>query len=240
MNLNNKKILYINGCSYAAGSDIESDGVWQKTKYNLRWCYAGQLAHKYKLHYVNDALPAGSNRRIFRTTISWIMKYLSEGNNPKDLFVIISWTGNRRYEFYHRGRWVQWHLNTSPNSDEFSRSEFKNLHKYLTVYMSNEYGGAVEKVVQSISLIHFFIKHEIDYIMTNCCHGFTHDIFDKEELWHLERELKRRNYFDMYSSFLERYQHTHKDQFSSDMHPNKFLHTLYTDILDEYIKSIGN
>lgn len=94
-------LLYVNGDSHLAatyqypGSDIS---ILQQ--YELS--FAGLLAKKYNLDYINEAWPGGSNNRIIRTS-----KEFLKDKDPENTLVLIGWTTFERTEWYIDGIWHQ-------------------------------------------------------------------------------------------------------------------------------------
>jgi len=80
--------IYINGCSWSAGHDLDD-------MENDSW--PGQLAELTGLEVINEAMCGGSNHRILRKT----MKFLSENKSDWDkILVIPAWSCPSRTEFY--------------------------------------------------------------------------------------------------------------------------------------------
>ena len=87
-------ILVSNGCSHTSGAELDETN----TDYCYEKAWPKYLAEFLGLKNINLSRSGASNDRIVRTTYSWISKYLSAGKNPKDLFVVIMWTGIHRTE----------------------------------------------------------------------------------------------------------------------------------------------
>ena len=87
-------ILLANGCSHTSGAELDENN----TDYCYEKAWPKYLADYLGFKNINLSRSGGSNNRIVRTTYSWISKYLSAGKNPKDLFVVIMWTGVHRTE----------------------------------------------------------------------------------------------------------------------------------------------
>lgn len=118
--------LYVNGCSWTAGDElnldknllkyVESNGYRISKDYsnyiNEHNHVVGHLSDFYNKfnwgsricelldinEYVNDAVGGGSNERIFRTTIEFLMNCSEE--YKKNLLVIIGWTSSDRREVF--------------------------------------------------------------------------------------------------------------------------------------------
>ena len=88
------KNLYINGDSHIAGTFSEPT--------DFERSFAGVLAKKHNLDYVNHGLAGGSNPRIIRTS----KEYLRD-KDPKNTLVMIGWSDSARAEWLVKGKWYQ-------------------------------------------------------------------------------------------------------------------------------------
>jgi hypothetical protein len=98
--------LYANGCSWTAGNGIQDDPQLSNTPIEKRWDHLSQkawpsvFAKKLGVDHINEALGAGSNARMVRTTCDFLRKYPKE--KYKNLAVILGWTTVDRNEAYLR------------------------------------------------------------------------------------------------------------------------------------------
>jgi hypothetical protein len=121
--------IYVNGCSWSAGDEINTDDKFKnyliQNNLNLskenNWDiydndnklvgyvsdfyqifnWGGVLKKKLNVQkYINNSLGGGSNERIFRETLDFIINYPEE--NRKNLLVIIGWTCADRKEIYFK------------------------------------------------------------------------------------------------------------------------------------------
>lgn len=97
--------LYANGCSWTAGNGIEHDLTLQHIPLVERYSLLQQYAWPKRLgdllqvnNVINDAEGAGSNNRMVRTTIDFLLKYPKD--KYKTLFVVLGWTTVDRNEIY--------------------------------------------------------------------------------------------------------------------------------------------
>jgi len=119
--------LYVNGCSWTSGNELEIDEKYLKfiESLGLRFinekgfdlfdgdgncvCSASDYWNKFNwgfylsqslgsLNYINGSRGGSSNDRIVRTTVDFIMKLPEE--KRKSLLVVIGWTISSRREFY--------------------------------------------------------------------------------------------------------------------------------------------
>lgn len=132
--------LYVNGCSWTAGDELELDPEFHQllvdnvctispqdnwtlidaqgkhvgatSDFYNRLNWPGRLAQKLKVSdFFNHATGGGSNDRIFRTTIEYI-----RGLSPEQCaqtLIVIGWTVVDRREIYlnHDNNWHRWNTN---------------------------------------------------------------------------------------------------------------------------------
>jgi hypothetical protein len=121
------RTLYVNGCSWTAGDELESDPLFVKSytenglkkseednwtliyengeefgptsDYRNIFNWGGLLSQKINAGlYINSALGGSSNDKIIRETVDFVLSYPKE--NIKNLFVVIGWTASDRKEIY--------------------------------------------------------------------------------------------------------------------------------------------
>lgn len=98
--------LYANGCSWTAGNGIQDDPFLSNIRLEERWSYLIEyawpniLANKLNVPHLNEALGAGSNARMVRTTCDFIRRYPKE--KYKTLVVVLGWSTVDRNELYLR------------------------------------------------------------------------------------------------------------------------------------------
>lgn len=147
------KQLYVNGCSWTAGNELDQDlafdlyidslGLYKedpdddlnwnlldkKTKeiravygdYYNEFNWGKYLANSLDLSYTNAAAGAGSNARIARTTLDYVLS-LSE-QERKEVLIIIGWTCADRNEIYLENSWQVWN-HTQPFGQTVDRLLF--------------------------------------------------------------------------------------------------------------------
>lgn len=93
-------ILYANGCSMMLGSELGEEDSHNRpldVEYRAKHCSVGVLADLLNAdEVVNDSCGGGSNDRIVRTTIDWVLA----NKDRDDILVIIGWTEPSRRELY--------------------------------------------------------------------------------------------------------------------------------------------
>ena len=234
MDLNEKKILFANGCSHVVGSEIEGPEIGWVTPYNLHWSFAGQLSRRYDLEYVNIAKPAGCNHRIYRSTLNWAMDFLEKGGDPSDVFMLIGWTTNVRTEFYYNDEWFQWTIGAK---SEFYPHDFTSLFKHLTVYFSSEKAGVETRISYTVGLNTILETWGFEHLMFNTFRNHSDYSFDVGEVAFSKKFFPFHAYFEPNGSFIGRYLEKEKNHITKHLHGDKYVHGLYCDVLDEYIKT---
>jgi len=233
MDLSKKEMLYINGCSHSLGSEIEREEVVERTAINLRWCFGGQLAHKYSLRDVNDSYPGGSNDRIYRTSIDWLTKYIYSGRDVSKLFCIFGWTADERIEFFYNDHWYQ------VADGLYIDKSNKNLYRFfktMIMYTTDDKGGMIRRVINIITMSSFLKEYNIDYVMLNAWNNQWEELFEERGIAHLKYIFPFDHYFEPYGGFVNQYINRYKDHFTKWYHADKFIHTLYAEKLDKFIR----
>jgi len=98
--------LYANGCSWTAGNGIEDDPSLSHLSIAERWSHLmpnswpSAIAKMFNVDYTNEAMGAGSNVRMVRTTCDFLRKYPKE--RYRSLVVVLGWTTVDRNEMYLR------------------------------------------------------------------------------------------------------------------------------------------
>jgi hypothetical protein len=93
--------LYANGCSLTFGMEIINDHSYSTLNTPLAWPH--QLAQLQAIESVhNSAYCGASNEFIMRTTINDLIKRQAQGENPKDVLVVIGWTSICRQQLHIR------------------------------------------------------------------------------------------------------------------------------------------
>ena len=98
--------LYTNGCSWTAGNGIDVDPLLiqipypQKYNYLNKLNWPSQLASELDVNFTNEAMGAGSNKRMIRTTCEFLRRYPKD--EYKNLLVVLGWTAVDRSEMYFK------------------------------------------------------------------------------------------------------------------------------------------
>lgn len=173
-----KKVLYSNGCSHAAGAEITKSGSYIVTDKKLS--FFGQLASRWNLLSINDAIPEQGNYAIVSQTIFRVSELLKR-YKPSEIIVLISWSGldredfvtnNNKYKFCStemddrwpdivKEAWELWVLSTNKNV---------NLNRFSLYYFT---------------LVNFLESCDIEYYMFNAVNCIS---FPTKNLLHANHE----------------------------------------------------
>lgn len=170
--------IYVNGCSWSAGDEINTDDKFKnyliQNNLNLskenNWNiydndnnlvgyvsdfyqffnWGGILKKKFNCeNYINNALGGGSNQRILRETLNFIMNYpIKEREN---LLVVIGWTCADRHEIYFKpnNNWERFNpvMKFSESLDTYKKisidtkvlEEYDKFHNDYNILIFDEY-----------------------------------------------------------------------------------------------------
>lgn len=159
--MNSKKVLYSNGCSHTAGTEIVSPNSATTDEDRAR-SFSGQLASRWKLLSINDAQSGQGNYAILSQTLYKISKLL-ETYDPKEILVLIGWSGFDRVDFVTNDK--LYHFNsTTPDS------KWPNVVKNAWHLWAKTLDGNVNFNRFSLyyfTLVNFLESYNIDYYMFN-------------------------------------------------------------------------
>jgi len=167
------KYLYANGCSIAAGTELESENR-----------FTSLVSKKLELEEINEALANGSNDRIFRKTFSWIA---NNQDKIDETIFLIQWTHHGRLEVYqgeaelYHSSWDK--LNISDFYDYALELKGKTIYYYNEGKIYNSRTNSWYKAIDSprelmrvssdktiryiASLQNYFTHNNLKYIMFN-------------------------------------------------------------------------
>jgi|TARA_Y100000310_G_C20615108_1_gene780208 hypothetical protein len=206
-------ILYTNGCSFSTGNiHPPDDGVpWPVL---LRNYYGSKL--------VNESLEGGSNNRIIRKTIEFVENF---EDGYENLFVVIGWTSNQRWEFYDGDKWQQIGAHDT------------QLDKMFLKYFYDENMSIYNFELQVLLLGSYLKNKKIKFLFF---HGFdTYDGFEnvneftEKEYYYSEKSFKDIIADEPWCSPDGFRDTTLK---GDDTHPNNKGHKIWSEILIKYIE----
>lgn len=177
--------LYANGCSWTAGHGIEDHPSLAHFPLEKRWSFQKKyawpavLASLLNVNYLNEAEGAGSNKRMVRTTIDFILNYPKEKYST--LFVVLGWTTVDRNEFHIKENasiqgWCR--VNASqllstygkgliPNFSNNFLSNLDDWHKLYLTYIFNYYANYTYFFQEMILMSNFLENLNIKYMFFN-------------------------------------------------------------------------
>ncbi len=166
------KILFANGDSHTAGSELENGQ--QITCYEKAW--SSVLGNKLNLKNINISKPGASNYRIFRTTRDWIYENIVLNKNYKseDLIVIVMWSGFDRNEVFFPDTNILDNMGFSTETDIFKTDLKKDLKKLQesTVSLQDDLISAYKSLDSVYSLSLFLESLNIKYYFINGLYTF--------------------------------------------------------------------
>ena len=224
-------VLLTNGCSMCYGSDLTEDHLQR-----MKSCWSGKLGKAAGFdEVVNLGYPGGSNDRILRTTIEWIIQhYLNKKIDTNSLLVCIGWTSPMRREFYIDDEWRQ----LIPYHDyKDSAASFLNRVYRETAWHENE--SAIRFATQLISLQSFLKHNNISYVFFDAINSFQsinkdcNNLLDNyisaiDSSHYLNFSFPKSSMADILNTAAEH---------SPQRHPNEVEHQKWSEQLYDFIKS---
>jgi len=240
MDLSDKKYLVAIGCSHMAGSEIEGPGYTDRSKINLLKAWPGIIAKHYNLNYINQSQPGGSNDYLLRQTVEFVAKWIEQGRDTSELFIVLGWTTNERIEFTWEGKHIHWANGSNPKAFMHGPTgegwDFTNWYKALQLYHTDYDFGFYKKIINMITANSFLKMHGINHIQVSNCARIVGDEFKHFNWTSLEHSFPNDVFFEKYNSFIQRYEETHKEHFTDWMHADQEIHSLYAKDLIQFIE----
>ena len=172
MGRTSRECLLLNGCSHAAGSEIDPLSLeprgWTPEK-----AFGAHLARRLGFaQHINLAMPGGSNERILRTTLEYLGTHGSEFS-PGGLFVVVLWTGPARFEVYDE-TWRTW-INLCPGVQDTRWFDdypppLQNYFKYHVLVRTSPVEVATRRWVEVLLLQAYLKNQGIPYLFCNAYH----------------------------------------------------------------------
>jgi len=152
-------ILYANGCSYTTGCELEGPHIGD-SKYNKDRAWPAILGKNLgATEVINEAKAGGSNDRIIRTSLDWILSNRSK----EKLLVVIGWTDPYRTEIKIDGTYH--HICSALQRK--SNKILKEAHRHFTTYYCDDSYAQPKKVHQVILMQDFLKLRKINYFFFN-------------------------------------------------------------------------
>ena len=194
-------LLFINGCSHSAGSEIEGSGIGE-SDYNRENCFGAKLACKLGVKKINLAIPGASNDYIADSTMLWCLNNIEKIQNT---YFLIHWTGAERTQFYYKktaakkySDWVfdhfQGHVHPKNYCSSFPKEDIsfiKRINKYLFM---NEINWEVNKLLNIIRTQTLFRSMGANYAFYN---SFT-ELLNKSRFKKYHKLIDQTNFYNSF------------------------------------------
>jgi hypothetical protein len=192
-----RRTLVVNGCSHAAGSDIDPLDV-EPSGWSAHRAFGKHLADSLGWDYVNIAMPGGSNERIVRTTIEWVGQASRDPSQPPP-FVLVMWTGHARFEVYDDRRccWLNLcpGIEATPYFDDYS-FELQRYFRYHVLVRTTRTETATRFWLDVVLLQSYLEAKGIDYLF---CNGYQ-SLDNGADFEVFARQLNRRRYYEPFDN----------------------------------------
>lgn len=234
--------IYANGCSYVDGT-----GLHQLQK---RPTAVHLFARQLKCDYLNNAKGGGSNQRIVRTTIDWLLENKDKWN---EVLVLIGWTEFHRYEILNNRNWTQINRLDTPPEKMQKRVGSENWKSYISNFynMWRMYNNYLDNILY---LQLFLESNNIKYIFWDSIGDFFDvstihyrnkykkkwDIINKNN-WVTTRE------YQSWENYLRELEKEHdvrvgtrdKQGILDDYHPNELGHKFWYEEIKNKAKKLS-
>ena len=167
----NTKLILCDGDSWTAGDminpNLESTNVnaSENDSYRLPKVWPSDLGKLTNIEIKNISRAGSSNDGIVRRILDNVNDYLEQGNNPKDLFVVIGWSSPERKDFYYTGEWESWE--TIYPVQNYQSIPDKDIDTFYKIYQEKFWNEPeyVERYMQQNLLLHYFLKeHKVKHL----------------------------------------------------------------------------
>jgi len=237
MALEDKKYLYAVGCSHFAGSEIDGPEQSTRTANSLNKAIPGRLAKHFNLNYINVAKPAGSNGFIYRTVIEIVQEWIHKGRDPSELFFVLGWSTDERYEFTWEGE--HWHWANGKDSSLIHKGgigpDFTNWFKALQLYNTDFMFGAHKKLLNIITLHEYLSSRNIQYVQLASCGKIDPSTWEDNEC--ILHDFPYHTYFEPTDSFIDQYLDMEAEHFTPWLHADAYLHNKHAEKLINFIET---
>lgn len=162
-------ILLTNGCSWTWGGALGLDDLDDERKQVVWPAQLGKLLSAEEV--VHLAMGCGSNQRILRTTLDWILQQTTE--TLSQTIAVIQWTELSRYEYYnpknpmdyyenYSDRWAKAKINCILDINEPNANRaMERLNSRLETYTEIE--GLYKNIFECAALHEIFTRYGIKY-----------------------------------------------------------------------------
>lgn len=241
-----KKIIFIAGCSHAAGSEI--DGT-EDSLYNRQNSFPTHLSNLIGRFHVHSALVGATNATIARSVIEWFNDQYDPDN--MDVFVLVCWTDASRFEaptvkpiFYsHNNLSVDWFSRSCVDYDRITigkkpaNDHEHELYDTYQRFMVNNLNFLEIMSANYVLQIQYFLKMQnIKFMMCNSMPMFT----TKVHVNFYKQFIDKSCYIDFDNNDMSFYYKYKNLGFTNELaqydHHGAEPHKLYADYLYKFIR----
>ena len=256
-----ENVLLINGCSHAAGYEIDGNDISLDSANNRQLSFGNKLAVFLQLRPINIATGASTNSAIMRSTIEWI-----EENYKSDemkLTVLLAWTEPSRLEApiliksgATHDEYADWKTKSHKNFLRINvgaktKSPFNNVildgvHSQQEMYeIYQEFQihaddfNKIETLNKVLMMQYYLSNKKIDYIF---CDGSSTPYFDRDYFDFYVKNIDAKYYHNFLSyenAFWQKYTRLgYKNETAKYFHHSAKAHQVYALELYEFYQKI--
>lgn len=208
-------ILYVNGDSHSAGTDLK----------DLSQSWPQLLADRLGFKLVTEAKAGASNDRILRTTGDSLAHV-----DRRDIFAIIGWTSWEREEWNCNGRYYD--VN-SGGHDTMPDTLVEKYKEWVIKQGPDEQARKSKRTHDQLHRLHrSFKERHVSHLFFNAVMPFQHNLIDPVQLdWH-------NNYVGPYNNDLSYYWYlkAHGFKHNATNHYSETAQAAWADVLYNYIQ----
>jgi len=250
--------LYVNGCSWANGDGTATWGGKVRDH-----CWPTVLARKLNIPHVNQAAGGGSNARMYRMTIDYVLSLPPE--ERKNLLVIIGWSTIERGEIYVEGferkaanpddRWFRFNAQQpfsmysgfySGSGYSMTEEKARQLDKYHQMFVAEvyEFYSAMDTFLKQVVMLKSFLRtHGVKFLFFSALPNLESlAVYKKGEykpaLAHMLPELIDTSIMNLNESCMK-WVYDNKLELTKCIHPTPSTHVAWADHMVQELKARG-
>jgi len=165
----NTKLILCDGDSWTSGDminpnlEITNVNHSENDDYRLPKVWPSDLGKLTNIEIKNISRAGSSNDGIVRRILDNVNDYLEQGNNSKDLFVIIGWSSPERKDFYYRkpsrdklSFWETLYPNQLDQPFDYDKNVKSFYEKYIINFWNPE--EYISRYIQQVLFMHYFLS----------------------------------------------------------------------------------
>jgi hypothetical protein len=166
-----KSVLYVNGCSNTAGSELTVPKQFFPETDNL-YSFGGILANRWNMELHNDAIPGQGNDSIYSQTVHSILELLKT-KKSSEIFALIGFAQPNRKNFIFQDSWNRLCAGMGCDSNDPYEKNIKE-QAYNNWVLTADYDSDLNSFsVVYFGLVNFFEKYKINYCLFNSSFGIS-------------------------------------------------------------------